>query len=144
MHVAELLEKEVLPEGIDVLDGGTGGFYLLEYFENYPHIILIDATLDGNPPGTIRLIKPKFATDFPPAMSTHDIGLKDLVSALYVLGKMPDIDLFVMSIESVQQQGIELTPEIQSAIPKLIERIKGLVHEKYFAVEKPSIGSLVL
>ena len=144
VHVAELLEKEVLPEGIDVLDGGTGGFYLLEYFENYPYIILIDATLDGNPPGTIRLIKPKFATDFPPAMSTHDIGLKDLVSALQVLGKMPDIDLFVMSIESVQQQGIELTPEIQSAIPKLIERIRSLVHEKYYAAEKPSIASLVL
>jgi len=144
VHVAELLEKEVLPAGIDVLDGGTGGFYLLEYFENYPHIILVDATLNGNPPGTIRLIKPKFAGDFPPAMSTHDIGLKDLVSALQVLGKMPDIDLFVMSIESVQQQGIELTPEIKSAIPKLIERIKGLVHEKYFAADRLAITSLVL
>ena len=49
VHVANQLEKELLPVGVDVLDGGTGGFYLLEYFEIYKHVILVDATLDGNP-----------------------------------------------------------------------------------------------
>lgn len=127
VHIANLLEQEQLPEGVDVLDGGTGGFYLLEYFEIYDHVILVDATLDGNETGTIRLIKPRFAQDFPPAMSTHDIGLKDLVSALQVLGKMPEIDLFVVSIASVQQQGIELTPEIESIVPHLIDEIKSLL-----------------
>jgi hydrogenase maturation protease len=129
VHVVNQLQKELLPEGIDVLDGGTGGFHLLEYFENYHHIVLIDATLDDHVTGTIRLIKPKFATDFPPAMSTHDIGLKDLVSALQLLDKMPKIDLFVVSIESIQQQGIELTPAIKAIFPELIEQIMVLVEK---------------
>ncbi len=129
VHVVNQLEKEILPEGIDVLDGGTGGFHLLEYFENYQHIILIDATLDNHVTGTIRLIKPKFATDFPPAMSTHDIGLKDLVSALQLLDKMPKIDLFVVSIESIQQQGIELTDDIKAVVPELIEQIMALLEK---------------
>src|ERR1035437_500008 len=77
VHVANRLQKENLPPGIDIVDGGTGGFHLLEYFETYQTIILIDATLDNNPNGTIRLIKPRFAQDFPKAMSTHDSGLKD-------------------------------------------------------------------
>jgi len=124
-----LLEDDSLPDEVDVLDGGTGGFHLLEYFEQYPNVILIDATLDGNAPGTIRLIKPKFAKDFPQAMSTHDIGLKDMVSALQLMGKMPVIDLFVVSIETIQQQGIELTPAIENVTPIIIDKVKALMLE---------------
>ena len=123
VHVAKRLQKENLPPDVDVLDGGTGGFHLLSYFEGYDTLILIDATLDNNPNGTIRLIKPRFAQDFPKAMSTHDIGLKDMVSALQLMGKMPTIHLFVVSIESLQQQGIELTEEVENAIPSLIGRV---------------------
>jgi hydrogenase maturation protease len=129
VHLARALEEKPLPEGAEVLDGGTGGFHLLEYFESYEHIILIDATLDHRPVGTIRLIKPKFAADFPIAMSTHDIGLKDLVSALQLLDKMPDVHLFAVSIESIQQQGIELTPEIKSILPELQEKVLQLTQK---------------
>ncbi len=128
VQVANKMIHDNLPAGVDVLDGGTGGFHLLEYFEQYPNVILIDATLDQNPPGTIRLIKPKFAKDFPPAMSTHDIGLKDMVSALQLMGTMPIIDLFVVSIESIQQQGIELTPEIEAVVPLIIDKVKELMY----------------
>jgi hydrogenase maturation protease len=114
----------------------------LEYFEIYEHVILVDATLDGNTPGTIRLIKPKFAKDFPPAMSTHDIGLKDMVSALQLMGKMPEIDLFVVSIESIQQQGIELTPEVEGIVPVVIEEIKKLLL-KITEKEKVEEGAVV-
>jgi len=129
VHVANRLQKETELAGIDIVDGGTGGFHLLGYFEGYDNIILVDATLDDNPDGTIRLIKPRFAADFPKAMSTHDIGLKDMVSALQLLGKMPEIHLFVVSIESLQQQGIELTPGVEKVIPALIQKIKDLVQE---------------
>jgi hydrogenase maturation protease len=134
VHLARRMEAMDLPEGVDVLDGGTGGFHLLEYFEQYPHVILVDATLDGREPGTIRRIKPRFASDFPQAMSTHDIGLKDLVGALQLLGRMPEIDLFVVSIRSVQDQGIELTPDIEHVMDMLEETILAAVHEKAGAV----------
>ncbi len=126
-HVAERLPQYPLPENVDVVDGGTGGFHLLEYFESYDTVILIDATLDDNETGTVRLIRPRFAQDFPRAMSTHDIGLKDMVSALQLLDRMPDIHLFVVSIESVQQQGIELTPEVEQQVPDLCHKIITLI-----------------
>lgn len=127
VHAAQALSQETWPDYVQVMDGGTGGFHLLRYFEENQYVILIDATLDGNPPGTIRLIKPKFAKDFPPAMSTHDIGLKDMVSALQLLGRMPEIDLLVVSIESIQQQGIELTPGLAAVVPGLVEKVKDLL-----------------
>ena len=126
VHVAQRLAKETLPEGLDVLDGGTGGFFLMEYFENYPVVILIDATLDDRPTGTIRVIEPRFAADFPRAMSTHDIGLRDLVEGLAILGKMPKIHLFAVSIEMIQSQQIELSPELERVMPELLEQVKNM------------------
>ncbi len=127
VHAARRLETGSRPPGIEVLDGGTGGFHLLGYLESYETIILVDATLDHHSPGTIRLIRPRFTDDFPNAMSTHDIGLKDMVSALQLLGKMPDIHLFTVSIKSIQQQGITLSPEIEKVMPDLLEKIDHLV-----------------
>jgi hydrogenase maturation protease len=127
VHLAQRLSTLSHPSNVDVVDGGTGGFHLLEYFETYQKIILIDATLDGKPAGTIRLIKPKFASDFPAAMSTHDIGLKDMVSSLQLMGKQPDIHLFVVSIETIQQQGIELTKEVEAVMPELINKVLELI-----------------
>lgn len=124
VHAAQRLAKESLPEGVDVLDGGTGGFFLMEYFENYPVVILIDATLDERPTGTIRVIEPRFAADFPRAMSTHDIGLRDLVEGLTILGKLPKIYLFAISIAMVQPQQIELSPELERVMPELLGQVK--------------------
>lgn len=126
VHVAQRLAQEALPEGIDVLDGGTGGFFLMEYFENYPVVVLIDATLDERPTGNIRLITPRFAADFPRAMSTHDIGLRDLVEGLAILGKLPKIYLFAVSIAMVQAQQIELSAEIEQIMPDLLRQVKTL------------------
>jgi hydrogenase maturation protease len=128
VHLAQRLSTLSLPSNVDVVDGGTGGFHLLEYFETYQKIILIDATLDGKPAGTIRLIKPKFASDFPAAMSTHDIGLKDMVSSLHLMGKQPDIHLFVVSIETIQQQGIELTNEVEGVMQELVKKVIDLIY----------------
>ena len=45
--------------------------------------IIMDRRHAGyNPPGTVRLIQPRYATDFPPLMSAHEIGLKDMIDAM--------------------------------------------------------------
>lgn len=142
VHIANRLQQQGLLPDAEIVDGGTGGFHLLGYFENYDTIVLVDATLDNNPNGTIRVIKPRFAQDFPKAMSTHDIGLKDMVCSLQLLGKIPTIYLFVVSIESLQQQGIELTPEIENIVPELIQKITELVHKLHLE-QKEETSSVV-
>ncbi|MDZ7614173.1 MAG: hydrogenase maturation protease [Flavobacteriaceae bacterium] len=68
VHLIEQMSNCQLPEYIDLLDGGTGGFLLLNYFEVYPVILFVDATMDGKEEGTVSLIRPKFASDFPTAL----------------------------------------------------------------------------
>jgi len=129
VHVARYFENQKLPDYVDVLDGGTGGFHLMEYFETYPTVVLIDATLDNRPAGTIRLIKPRFSSDFPRAMSTHDIGLKDMVESLIILDKLPEIHLFAVSIAEIQAQSIELSSAIQNVVPEIVTNIETLIQE---------------
>jgi hydrogenase maturation protease len=127
VHLAQRLAKLMLPPNVDVVGGGSGGSHLMEYFENYPEVILVDASTDNDPPGTIRLVKPKFAEDFPVTMSTHDAGLKDMVGALHLLDNPPEIYLLVVSIAPVQQPGNSLSAEIEAAMPSLFEKVTELI-----------------
>jgi len=110
VQVIQEMTKYQLPEYVDILDGGTGGFLLLNCFEAYATVIFIDATMDGKPAGTISLIRPKFAADFPSALSDHDVGLKDMIEAVYLMEKVPDIHLFTVSIEEIAPMTLELNP----------------------------------
>lgn len=134
--VRNMQADQSIPAGADVLEGGTGGFHLLEYFEQYSTVIMIDAALDNKPVGSISVVRPRFAADFPRAMSTHDIGMRDLVNALQLLGKMPDVWLVTMSIESLQQQGIVLTPAIAARLPEL----EAVVRETVYSVRIPQLS----
>ncbi len=59
VQVIQEMIKHKLPDYVDILDGGTGGFLLLNCFEAYSTVIFIDATMDGKPAGIISLIRPK-------------------------------------------------------------------------------------
>ena len=130
VHFARMMEHEPLPSGVAVLEGGTAGMQLMEAIESHRYVFLVDATLDNRPPGTVREIKPRFSSDYPAAMSTHDIGLKDLISGLTFLGKLPEIYLFVVSVAELQPMYIGLSPEVEGALgqvkEKILERIKQL------------------
>ena len=123
VHLIQQMAKIDFPEYIDILDGGTGGFLLLSYFEAYKTVIFVDATMDGKEEGTISLIRPKFASDFPSALSVHDVGLKDMIEAVYLMDSKPDIPLFTISIKEMVPMTIELSPKVKQAIPKTIEKI---------------------
>jgi len=114
---------------VELLDGGTGGFHLMGHMESYPYVIMIDATLDGKPAGTIRLITPKFATDFPTALSAHDIGLKDMIESLILLDRLPEIHLFTISIDEIQPMKTTLSDKVNTALPALKSNVFKLLEK---------------
>ncbi len=127
IHVIRTLEKEKLPSNVSLMDRGTGGLHLISWIQDYDRIIMVDATLDSNPPGTVRLIRPRYATDFPPLMSAHEIGLRDMIEAMILTEKLPDIQLIVVSAEDISEVGMELTPVVEAAVPKVVEMIKQII-----------------
>jgi hydrogenase maturation protease len=129
VHFINEYSKNTHPSNVELLEGGTGGFHLLSYLQDYPITIIIDAAFDDYPEGTIRLIKPKFASDFPPSLSSHDIGLKDLMDSLFLLGKEPVIYLFTVSISQITPMVVELTDPIKKVIDQLVGHVNVLVNQ---------------
>lgn len=126
IHVVTRLEKEGFP-GADFMDGGTGGFHLLGLIQSYKYVIIIDASLDQFPEGHVRVLHPKYARDFPNQLSAHEIGLKDLLDAAFLLGNLPEIHLVAVSIKDFQEMGMDLTPEVEKAIPVAMGKVKELI-----------------
>ena len=126
IHVVQELEKEGVP-GADLMDGGTGGFHLLGFIQSYPTIVFIDAALDNFPAGTVRLLHPKFAKDFPKQLSAHEIGLKDLIDSTFMLGNKIEFYLVAVSVKDFQDMGMDLSPELSAAIPEAMKKVRELV-----------------
>ena len=125
--VREIIELMDLPPEVTVVDGGTGGFHLLSYFSDFDRIVMIDATMDGQAGGTVSLIEPRYATDFPRSLTAHDIGLRDLVESAALLGPLPKVYLVTVSIEQVQPMRVSLSPALEAAVPRVIARVADLV-----------------
>lgn len=127
VHVVRMLENTPLPENVDCLDGGTGSFLLLEPMQQATHVVLVDATIDGNAAGTLRRLIPRFSSDYPATLTAHDIGLKDLLDAAYLMGRGLDVTLFAISIDTPEGVGIELSPAIAQRLEDIVETIRGEV-----------------
>jgi hydrogenase maturation protease len=112
-----------LPDGVEILDGGTGSFLLLEPMQNAERVVLIDATIDGAAAGTVRRLRPRFSKDYPRTLTAHDIGLKDLLDAFYLLGDLPDVTLFAISIPPLRDMSTELSPELQPFVPRVAQMV---------------------
>ena len=123
VHVVRALEKHNLPDNVECLDGGTGGFILLEPLQNADDIVLIDAAADGNPPGTVTRTTPRFSKDYPPTLTAHDIGVKDLLDAFYMQGGEREVVLYAITIDPKQPISMELSEPCARAAEEAVGRI---------------------
>ena len=123
VHVVRRLQDRPLPPGVSCLDGGTGSFTLLGPLQSARRVILVDATLDGEAPGTIKRLRPRYSKDFPRTLTAHDIGLKDMIDAMYLLGSLPDITLFTVSIEKPGDLATGLSERVEARLPDVADRV---------------------
>jgi hydrogenase maturation protease len=130
VHAARMLEKEHFPDNVYVVDGGTGGFHLLSYLQEYDPIIMIDATMDGNTAGTLNILKPKFSIDFPRSLTAHDIGLRDLIEAASLTQGLPMMYLITVSIHSLSTLSTELSPEVSASLAKIKNAVENILNNK--------------
>jgi len=128
VYVVREIEKHTLPAGVECLDGGTGGFTLLEPLENADRIIIIDAASDGNPIGTISRTTPQFSRDYPPTLTAHDVGMKDLLDMFYIQGGHHEIILYAITIDPKQPIRMSLSEEGEKWAAAAAEQVLAELH----------------
>ena len=102
------------------------GIALINLWEDFDHVILIDAVKSDSEAGAIHeidLSKEKLQADLFQT-SSHLFALPEAVQLAKTLNKLPKV-MQVYGIEGKNfDYGIELSPEIQKAKIKLTDRIK--------------------
>jgi hydrogenase maturation protease len=123
VYTVRELEKHTLPPDVECLDGGTGGFTLLEPLENADRIIIIDAASDSNPIGTVTRTTPQFSRDYPPTLTAHDVGMKDLLDMFYIQGGQHEIILYAITIDPKQPIRMSLSDQGAVAACEAVKQI---------------------
>ncbi len=125
IHILKELEKRNLPEGTQLLDGGTAGIDLRYLIEETDHLVIVDSIDAGAEPGAIFKFKPDDLAVTSPgfAVSGHQLGLIDLLKLDKIYGKLPrSVVVFAVQPKSLDW-GLELTQEVKAIMPKLIELV---------------------
>jgi len=127
VHAIHYLGKKQFPENVDIVDGGTGSFDLMPLISSYKRVIMIDATMDEKPAGTVKVLYPKFAKDFPRTLSSHDVGLKDMIDALEVNNELPQISLITVSIGEIIPMNTELSAGVKNSLESIYNTILEII-----------------
>ncbi len=127
VHVARAVAERPLPGGVTVVDGGTGGFPLLSCLTDFDPVVIVDATMDGRPAGTVTVTKPRYASDFPRSLTAHDIGLRDLIESAALLAPLPKMFLVTISIDAIQPMEMRLSPDVDASVRPAAEVVTKLL-----------------
>jgi len=121
VRVVEALGREVLPEGVELLDGGTAGADLLDTLAGRRKVVVIDALDAGAEPGAVvRLAGGELAPHDGP-LSLHEIGLAETLAMARQLGCAPH-EVVVIGVQPGDvSPGLELTEPVARVVPKVVE-----------------------
>ncbi len=122
--VAELLRRG-LPNGVEAVDGGTGGLDLLHLLEGWERAVIVDAAEIGRAPGEFVRFTPEEAhlVRSLVSLSSHTAGLADALALARALGReLPEIVIYGVQPERMDwEEG--LSPAVAAAIPELVEAV---------------------
>ncbi len=121
LPLIQLLEKEPLPPGVELVDGGTSTLDILPLLKEADKIILVDALQARGEPGSIYRCRPQDlipAEDAP--MSLHHIDFVQALKMAKLLGDDLESRTIIFGVEP-QEIGWEigLTPPVQEKMPLL-------------------------
>lgn len=122
--VRRLLEREDLPDEIQIVDGGTAGLALMVYLEDVGRLVIIDAMETGGPPGTlVRLSGNQIPAYMALKVSPHEITLPDFLAAAKLRDLYPrEVIVWGVQPESMEV-GIDLSPALAARLEELVDRV---------------------
>ena len=124
VRVAEQLLSHPLPDEIEVIDGGTAGYELINFFEGKEKVIIVDAVKTNDTPGSVyKLDLALVQEDETVQLSLHQIGLKNVFKMASMMDLNPEVTLIGIVPKDYQDYNIGLSEEVEKAIPLAIETV---------------------
>jgi hydrogenase maturation protease len=127
-EVARRLEQRSLPEGVAVMDAGTGGLDLAyEVMRGYDALVILDVSRQGGEPGTLYVMEvPEESVegkiDDGEVINPHGMDPQTVLRFVRSIGAWPG-RVMVIACEpaDVEELGFGLSSEVHSAVDRAVD-----------------------
>ena len=116
-----MAEHYLLPENVELYDGGTLGIMVTHKFEEADKVFLVDIVDAPGRPGEIHRYKKEdiMLNKIPVKMSPHQIGIQEMLLISEMRGACPDDLTFFGIIPESLEPGNELSSALQAGLAQI-------------------------
>jgi hydrogenase maturation protease len=141
VRVVEAMREADLPDGVELVDGGTCGADLIDLLADRRKVVVIDALEAGATAGSLfRLSAEDLLPEEGDSISLHQLGLVDSLAMVAQLGCAPQ-EVVVFGIQpATLRPGLELSPDVAAAVPGVIEAVLAELRQSH---EPAAVASAV-
>lgn len=125
IHVVRKMMEMDLPANVEVIDGATGGFDLVDFVEGREKVVFVDVVQTDQKPGTLYRFAGEDLEDRPKSgLSLHEIDVSDLLKLIDMLGlARPEIIVIGIEPKDMATATMDLSPELEAQIPRVIDLV---------------------
>jgi len=148
-EVARRLEGRELPEGVAVIDFGTGGLDLAyQVMYGYDALLMIDISRQGGSPGTLYVMEVDedevtSGIEDGDALNPHGMDPETVLRFIKLTGGWPGkVVIVACEPQTVEEMGVGLSPVVEEAVDRAVELVietakELLTDEAYASVDEP-------
>jgi hydrogenase maturation protease len=113
-------ERHRFGEAVQILDGGTLGYRLLDIITSTSHLIVVDVIKVDDEPGAIyRFTKEEMMLRMPEPTTAHEVEFPDVLFMAELAGESPEVTFLCIVPECYGTMELEMTPVMVEAFPKM-------------------------
>ncbi|MEN6351510.1 MAG: HyaD/HybD family hydrogenase maturation endopeptidase [Syntrophomonas sp.] len=131
VHAIRALEQLGFSDDVELIDGGTHSYDLIEEFCRAENLIIVDAMHAGGEPGTIYRA-PFDELGLEPTeniTSLHEMHFVEAIKMTRMLGYNPPTTVFGIE-PAVVDISMDLSPQVAEKLPRLVE----LIHQEILKI----------
>jgi hydrogenase maturation protease len=117
-------------EHIEILDGGTLGFLLIDRVSDAHGLVIIDAANLGTAAGSVRVIDNEGIERYleeNPSSSVHEVGLIDLLQMMSLNDSQPRLRALVGIQPGLVDWGTDMSPPVAASMPAVRAAVENIL-----------------
>lgn len=124
VHIIRHLSRSPLPKQVEVVDGGTVTFPLLERFQARKKIIIVDAIEADTKPGTLFRLQVEDISKFRNCFSClHQMSIVDVIDMFrWLYGDLPEVVFLAVQPKNIGV-GMDISPELRECMDFFVDII---------------------
>jgi hydrogenase maturation protease len=135
-EVARRLEQRALPDGVVVMDAGTGGLDLAyEVMRGYDALVILDVSKQGGEPGTLYVMEPdegdvRGAIEDGEVINPHGMDPQTVLRFVKSIGAWPGrVVVIACEPADVEDMGWGLSDQVKEAVDRAVELVDETITE---------------